>query len=655
MDFRFLVNVDCCISDDRYGYFFYKNRSLSHNDLRLYSPSTLGDAGSFKEQSSDIRSYINRFPHTISKYQLIFVLQRTITLEPDWDHSLLRKILEIDHQLKRSGIVDYDGNNVDCCISVFVIHRLESNYDTQIDKTAYTDRRLAEECQLLADCLGLPESGIYDYEELKSCYEAYKQQAAPSETIIRLLEQMIANAETAGRISVADYIKTHIVSKYLVNEQFVNNAKVREETCAIFRVIEYVTTDLPRSDANVIGYSDRCKDYWEGIMQIPLQQIEMKYAFLLGLYRDNLLHYIDYIDKTDDVDDLDKLPECIVPEEDEIVAENLYYGNEENTEKKIQEPNKIIEEFEEHMSPDKVLSGKWESTFRSLMEYAEDMDKQLKAYQTELKHKYADIQMERQRKFVADIGKAYSSDRKTETDIEQLKDEREKVLTQLRESQIAPHILYQNQLNFENKIKHANENIEFYIDCIAAIKRKTFLLLILILVSFLLLFYLMLQPGVIFSNSVIYAGAYFGLIIVLMACCWGIPRMRYRNNIKRCLKELKKSIESDLSNYKENAKKLRAYVNYSNILDYIERQIKLKEKAISDSNMRENARKYYLNKARSIADSVDSFDDLIKNNYKTGVAPLRDSNEYPRITGDGHVFDIVDCELFWPEEARSEE
>ena len=650
MDYRFFVNVDSCISEERYGHFFYKNRSLSSNLLKVYSSSTLGYGGTFREQSADILSYINRFPHTINEYQIIFAIQSVVSDKQDWEHTLLSKLLNIDYYLREAGIVNSSGDNPDCCINIFVVYKLVSNNDTQIDQTNYIDKRFSDECRILSNILGIHTDSDVSYESFKSVKEINKDNVEKGQFFQRLFERMLLYAEQHKTINIENYIRSNIVSKYNINELFVNNSRLSEENCATFKIIEYITSEMRSSPTNTIGFKDRCIQHWDAISSLPDAQIKKKYARLMGCYRANLEAYVKHVEQSSSDDTtLSKLPEYEIPHDDDINDDSSFFGSRKNTEKQLQEPIEIIEGFEAHMSTDRAIINNWETAYGKLITYSEDLNRQLKAYEIELRRKYTDVLKERQFSFVVDSQKTFLVDKNTEIDVENLCDRREHVLEKLKESQIAPHIMYQNQLNLENKIRQANENIEFYIDCISAINSRSFLLLILFLIAFVTVFYVLLQPSVLLPNGILFAGIYLALVAIIMSFCWGLPRRRYKENIKQCLNDLKKSISGDLENYKENARKLRDYVNYSSILDYLERQIKIRKKALTDSNKRENAKRYYMSEALSHINRLSGFSDLINTYFTDDLQSiLRSQSIYPQISGDGNIVDIVDCELFWP-------
>ena len=653
MDFRFFVNVDSCISDEGYGCFFYKNRSEKH--LRLYSPSIMNDSDddkSFKVQAADIHSYINRIPHFLGEYQIIFSIMRDVPRGELWEQSLLQMMIDIDYYLRNAGIVDDFGVVGDCCISIFAINKLRVNEIVQNNTAHYIQNTFSDECKFLGSEFGIfTDKPISDKEFNDFMLIFEKKYNANKESLKSLFRRMRSYANANNVICIEDYIKEHIVKNFLINELFVNDAIPSEEMCALFRIIEYTNSDVPRPENNTKSYKELCVDHWNSIVNLPSLAIESKYAAILKTYKNNLEQYYNTIANTGiSVNGLSIMPSLHIPDEDSIICDdeqNIFY-NQDNVEKNLSKPENLINDYIKKLPSCESLSNEWIDTYSKLMEYADDLKRQLDRYGSALKNKYIDNLEAREREEVVQRNKVFDIDDHTTDEIADLELERIEVLEELKESQVAPQILYQNQLSLENKIKTANENVTFYIDCILAVSRRSFWALIAILSSFVLLFYVLLQPSILLITGIGIAAAYIAAVIVLMSLCWSLPNQRYKDCIEKELIKLKKDIRPNLENYSKNAIKLRQYVNYCNMLDYIERETARRKKAVQDSSRRETARRYYLTEAASHYDHMRIFDGLINNRAVGNAVQNSNAKSYPPIDAKGFVIDVVDCQLFWP-------
>ena len=649
MDYRFFVNIDNCLSDDRYRCFFYESRSMTHNRLRLYSPSSLGDGGSFVQQSADIASYVNRHPYLIEAYEVIFAIQRPaqvvdatagLTLRERWDRTLLRKLVEIHYHLANSGIINLAGENVDCSISVFVINPL--NGVVQIPD--YVSGKLAEECVLLLEMLGMNQGTTrFSGSRVKNSVDVFKANSPDCEpALVALLNRMVSWAERRQMIDIVDYIRETIIEYFNINELNIQGNRVSEEVCAKFRIIEYATTEIDPGNG-VMGFNDRCREHWASTVSIPDSVIEEDYALRLGGLRADLEQYFKLVSGTDQAHNNEPY---VIPNDDAINGEMSYFAGKGKKREDSAEPDGIIKQYENHMGSTESLIGGWDKTYAQLSSFAENIKTQLDNYEIELRGKYAQAIESREESILAKS--EYTCNEHTEKEIKNLKEAREKVLKNLEQSQIAPRILYQNQLDMENHLRQANEDIEFYIACIASVSSKLFLSILGILSVLLAVLYFILQRASFLGKGLLYSGMYWGAAVVFMACCWSVPKRLYRSRIKGELKTLKSNLQADLRTYNDNARKMRSFVNYNNQLDYIETQIEIREKAFTKHNNLKKAKQYYLTEAELHLEGIKPFDELISRHSPKQAIVARTNDVYPKLYDDGFVVDVVDCELFWP-------
>ena len=401
--YNFFVNINRCISEDCYGYFFYRQRSersMVDNRLKVFLSSNVGDANdddSFKVQSSEICSFISRYPHLIEYYQIILAVRYKESEVNDWDHSLLRVIIDVDRHLRNVGIVSDLGIGVDCCITFFIIHELD--VVMKMKNTKDINEILEDDLSVLSTELGLSFDEEISYNVLREHLQSSINQYDKS--LYMLFEELLDAAAARGKICILDYIKKKIIGNYLFHELTVDNSKVSEsgseEMRAIFRIIKYINSELPPAANN--GFVARCRNHWNAINAIKSNDIDKEYAGILGRYKEKLQlfsRHISQLNINEGAKDLDK---PVLPKADSINCKNSIFGDGKSADERLLVPGQLIAKFKKNMFPYSSLMERWAATYEELMKYVDDINRQLDEYGQALRDLYMNNLREKDAEF----------------------------------------------------------------------------------------------------------------------------------------------------------------------------------------------------------------------------------------------------------------
>ncbi len=644
-DYSFFVNVDRCLADDKYGYFFYEKSSARCMEMTIISPSSLGDNGSFNDDVYDINTQLNRLYQRIEDYQIIFAINGDVA-GPGWQHTFLSKIVSIDYSLGNSNIPGYKFvGHLGCCVSIIAPFKVK-DYTRGLNNY-YFSYQFNEEFNCIAEELGVDVDALDNKDMLVVYINEYKENNDYSKSLVYMLERYIENDAFT---TLSGYIKDVLFSYFNFNElsYYYDNFC---DTVAMFKIVDYLIRK-PENNQNIVEFINNCNKLWVDVLSQDDSTVLQKYASCLDRYKSNLKDFYDYptmiYGKNIRINDL---PIIAIPTDKDIDYVYSCFSKGIKTEERKSDTDKIINSFLSRMSPLKNIGDKWETTFTQLMDYSKNLSNKLFEYEFELKNIYLSKVSHYKGQQVVDQNKCYNVDkREVDSSVKFLNNARENVLKNLKSSQVAPRILYQNQLNMENKVIQTNENVSFYISCIKSISAKSFIFLILTLIILLAIGYCWLQPNVFFGINSYYAALYLAIILFIMACGWVFPVIYFKTLIKRDLKLLKKGLSEDLINYNKNAEKIRSYVNYCNQLCYIDMLLSVNYKALNDQNRRIYAWDHYKKEAQTIVERVNDFKGII-DEYSTYKHDSDDPNvimKYPKINKNGTILDVSTWELYWP-------
>lgn len=674
--YKYFVNVDNCIPEDIYGQFLYKSRSSMHNELLLLSPVSLGDNGSFSAlHAEEIKTHLDRSTLKIDSFQIVIALQDEFPGSDSWDTSLLCRIFDIDQALIKAGVLDFRGNNPNCNLTIIRINRINENVDTTINDTKYITHRLKRDFIKLCNHLGIPTDKLISLKDTIAVLNNIKQQLSfdcqpYSESLSFFIQRVLndinqqtlhitnENFEVDGFNETINTDNTFslfqkvvdIVSRYDIYELFVDKNVRKQEIEATFRILDYLSYSF--NDSNT-EFRQQCKDYWQ-IVKNDKHLIE-KYAVIMSKYRHKLNYFVSYgSNLIIENDPLPGFPVYSLPRADKIRGKKTWYNFDGNGESLLSSPNKTIDVFIAKLSPIAELKSRWLGTYDSLYKYTQNLQGQLIAYAESLKNDYTDILKRRAGRDFIEENSVYKVSPETESEIVALEERREKVILKIKDTMITPDLLFSDQNKILNQLSQANADITHYISCLENAKEKRLMwLLLAFILTVTTILYVFMQLEILTSPANLFALVYMLITVTGLSIAYTFVLLHYKNLIKTTLIDLKTNISKSIKAYETNARTLKSNINQCNVLDCIKHQIAIRKHSQEASHNRSRARAWYVERAKAHIERMDDFADIIG---AYGVKPQqydikKDMDKYPIVADEGQIIDIVDCPLFWTDDA----
>lgn len=679
MAFRFFINVDQCLNMNNFGFFFYKKRH--DKEFHMTEDVYIGEGTglSFAKAAADIQMYMDKFPYLVNDYQIIIAMRGDYNANVDvWGDTLLSRLLNIDFDLRRSDIIIRSGSASQIAVNLIMLY--ETNVLKSIhslDDDYMSDVRLGKDCRLLLKEIGVPEDKENDLETLKGKWNAYLQMHRAEFEECSMMEDGITYAhplcvffndllkqyETDKKKeerSEVEHVSTlqalkEVLDGYQVFELLTN--KQRDvDINALLRIVEFATTDFQAVEgiSETVSLSELCKIHWNSIIKMEEADIRKRYAKMLYNYRVKLQNYANRETAGTGDDKVESaLPDYAVPDDDEISIAGSDFESDGNTSKAKNDPKKQIQDFKENLSPVSTLMSRWESTYKDLKRRLSELDENLKHYASDLGDRYNDELKKRKEIEIAWKSITYVEGPTTKQDINNLEDTERQLLDKMDQPQMTPSLQFQDQLNMDTALEQENINITHFINCIQSASIKSFLLLILVIISMVAVQYGILQPyNFNTTETALYYVAYIGVSAVLMFLTWLIPLKYYKRKIHQCLNKLEKEMDKYISGYFEKAKHFHEYINLVNQLDYIERHLRLKKKAVKTTEWITCARAWHINQVKAHLIKLRFFDGLtgtyLPENSDSGLNDGDSLNSIPNISRD-QVDDVIDNKLYWPQ------
>ena len=562
------------------------------------------------------------------------------------------KIMDIDRVLIQSGILDQKGNNFNCYLCIFMIRRMQIATGSQINKTKYMIERLQSDCEILGELLGIPIDKRITVSELQESWHLYcenKDNQTAYDKALAFFVESIGNSfsKESDSFRLVDIVN-QLVSRYEINEIFVDENNKQKLVSGIFSIIEYSTMPLQQKVASPSGFKQICREHWQKINKNKYDAILRKYAYMIYDYDHRLNEFIRFEEGSLNSDGNSiAIKKYVKPADDTIKNTETWFENIKESKGNGESPNEIIDLFKNNLTPIEDLMDNWQETFSKLSKYADNLQAQLNKHAAALREKYVEELNKRSREMQRlQLEGPYRVDKQTKKEIEELIEERNKVLEDMRKIQITPILHYKEQTKIETKLLIANDEVTHYIECLKATKdMRIAVLLVSVLLSLTVLFYAILQHNVFLPLTIVYPASYLFLTLIGMAILSVAPVLHYKSMIRKSLKKLKGEINDVAKKYELKAKNIQQNLNQCNALDDITRHIHWREYNTLAYNNRKNAKKWYIDRAIEHRARLSAFSDLYQSDFE--AQPFNSFN-YPNITDDGEVDDVVDCMLFWP-------
>ncbi len=684
MAFRFFINVDC-LNMYNFDFFFYKKRS--EHQLMLYPDVFIGEGTGipFYKAAFDIRSYLDRLPHNadefqhdVNDYQIIIAMRSDfVTKAETWRDTLLFRLLQVDFDLRRANILIRSGLGSEIAVDLVMLHETSVVKNVHTFNTLYLNSdRFEYDCSLLLAEIGIPKGKENDPNEVSLAFERYCGEHAealsecgrmpdgtPADALYVFVRDLIeqlkkdeedGTAAMAG-VSVAGAART-VLKDYSVFELFVDQTNANKKTCTLLRVIEYATADFafPVGMTQTSRLADQCEAYWKQIAAMPDNDIGMKYSQMLNGYKTRLkTGLIDIEQSSNSNTNNSRLPDTNIPDENDIgISESEF--EDENEEKKLNiDPKALVESLKKKLHHIKEFDSLWNTAYSEIRSAFSRLGESLKEYSSQLGHIYAEKCGKRKMTEYAWNSSTYLEDADTQNDIKKLKNRKEDLLEELKQPQMTPSLTLQDQLNMETALEDENQSIRQYVRCIRSLTTKNFLLLAVLVTGFAALSYFLFQPYVFEETvTILIAVGYIVLSFILMMFTWKRPHSFYNHEIKACLDRLQGEMDVYIRGYYDRAAQFRKYVNIINRLDYIERHLRVKTRAVETSAQIAEAKKWHASQIKLHLNKLDFFSGIMEkaatgNSDENQDAEIQASYD-PEISPN-HIDDVIDAVLYWPQ------
>lgn len=674
MVFRFFVNVDKCLNMYNFDFFFYRKQS-SH-ELHLTPDVCIGEGTGkpFREAASDIRMYLDRFSHDISDYQIIIAMRDEYKSSvSSWRDTLLSGLLDIDFDLRQSNIFIRSGHGQQIAVNLVVLHEANTLRTIHaVDDPYMNSNRLADDCKLLLREIGVPEDKENDLDAIKSAWTSYvetnsemfencpkTEDGKPAHSLYSFFTDLINQYEKDKRSATAN-VSTfqalkEVLNGYQIFEMITDKQNINKYINTLLKVVEFSTVDFDTAVGmeKTMTLTEMCAVHWRKIAGTDDSVIREKYAKMLTEYQNRLNVYIANAPSGSFTFTSEStLPKSTVPSDDDIsITESIFESEGAKRSKQI-DPKALVKNFKNKLSPVSTLLGRWESTYKQISDIFGKLEYSLEEYSDQLAKEYTqklEIRKKDEREWHK---KSYAEDENTQREIEELTLKEGKLLDKMNEPQMTPSLGFQDQLNMETALEQENYNIKHYIKCMQSVSVKNFFLLILLLIGLVSVMYALLQPYDFQSTTTaLYFAGYIGACLVLMLFTWRLPLNYYRRRLHNCLTNLEKEMDKYITGYFDRAEQLHEYINSINALDYIERHLHLKKRAVKTTKWIVNARNWHIGQAMEHLKKLAFFAGLMST-YKPSHSYDGSENKLtdigPAISRD-HIDDVIDSKLYWPQ------
>jgi len=676
MAFRFFINVDKCLNMNNFDFFFYQKRSMHEFHLAPDVHIGEGTGLSFRKAASDIRMYLDRFPYNVDDYQIIIAMRSDYKREVKvWKDTLLSRLLDIDHDLKQSNILIRSGLGVQIAVNLIMIYEANAVKSIHaLDDPYMSSSRLADDCYLLLKEIGVPDDKKNDLDAIRTAWDQYikahinqhngtnksKDSFTDSSLYVfftDLLKQYESDNEKVSKgstnVSVLHALR-EVLNGYQIFELITDKQNRNKDINTLLKVVEYSTTDYSASEGmgKTMSLTETCAAHWQKIIQADDIEIQKKYARMLSEYKDRLSRYAANAEKGYASSDTEStLPDSVIPSDDDISVNDSIFESENAKRNKKINPKELVQGFKDKLSPVSTLLGRWEATYKQVSNIFSQLSESLEKYSGLLGEQYSRKLKLRKDEERAWHIKAYVKGADTEQEIEMLSGQEKKLLEKMNQPHMTPSLCFQDQLNMETALEQHDSNIRHYIKCMQSVSAKNFFLLIVVLLGFVALTYGLFQPyNFETTTTALYFAGYIVISFILMLFTWRLPINYYKRKLIICLSELESEMDKYITGYFDRAKQLHEYINLLNKIDYTERHIHLKKRAVKTTEWIVNARSWHINQVKIHLEKLEFFSGLI-GTYKPDPS-LADKDyvlENDPIVSRNHIDDVIDNKLYWPQ------
>ncbi len=656
MVFRFLLNVDHCLLMEKYDYFFYELQS--NDEMMLFPNVRLGNGSTLHENISDIRIHLDKNSHAINDHQIVFAMRGRVKENYTWRESMLYRILSINYELQKANIYTSVANNHQCVVSIIALHEKNVIRNINNSDSNYIEKTFSTDFKLLLEELNICDLDNVTAEDIRTNLAAYYKNPHKDVAVTYVLDKVYnqlkdMNVEghdfvTVFYESLFDSIKG-IVTSFQIFEMVASSHNFDESINAVLRIVKYITDDFKASE--LMGLPEVCKAKWSEVEAIHTDDLCREYVEILTKYETKLSSYLEADSvKHRDNGKVKKFVNDNVPSETDIGQTITFGYDAEGKVKTIDthDPQLEIEKFKKTINSTKGLMARWVKTHDSIKAIVDDAQREFENYESELGRQYTSILVKRKEETIENKDVAYEVDDNMESIIKERTKLRDDIIDRLRDTNLMPTKMYQDQLNLKSKLEEIGDRITHYINRLQSASGKSFLILFAIVELLIAVFYAIMQPYAVFKPS--YFIGYLVIVALILLSTWGLHISYYKKKIKNETEALSKSVKECMQGYIDSAKQMSTYINLINQLDFLDRDIKTRESAIDLNKWKLAVINWYVDEAKSHLMKIKFFDGMIRRYRKpSSSAPaVVDINFLPEINNNRQIDEIKNCRLFWP-------
>lgn len=702
--FRAVVNTDKCMNLDAYEFLLYQ--SCSQRKMLLISDSTTGDYTKLRNDVANICVCFKDNQHDTRRSEIVFLLDAHGSNDHKWKDAFLYKVLtalRAVEDLELCGI-NRINRSVITMLGFFGNEELFTNQNSRYVDSKQFESEVADFCAHFGiepeerQNISTTTLEKLSEEELPGSFITFVKREIDVEMNENDEEDQVEdnnisprNTATLGGL-LRLYLQNSMDTRWcFIREVICNREDQDSANLEMIRIVEYITSDdRNQHELNLLQF---CIDSWNRAndsSHAAITALKRKYGEALYDYEERLRRYInEYADSHEQYEELVQFPKVTasIPSEFAIMlaeespredVKQLKRDRNETVDDKVRQSNviqeqknditEIINEFSESVSnmkhenakrrtnaqlPEKdsvtisTIRSKWESAYLDLTDIADRANDALIDCEKRLGQRYTDVLSEREAEMHQRAQTRYSCDELDELQSE-LEKERERVVLDLKNSDMTPVLVFQESLNYKSALNESNRKIIHSINCLQAISSFQFRLLLRILLSLIAVFYLVLQPYNLLSlNTVALALGYICLVAVIMRSAWSAPLKYYSSQIREELYKLRENSRSCMDKYNQKVERIQKYVNLMNKLDYLDKSIELVKRTDDEYKYRDDVRVWYIEQAKKHIERVETYHKSIL--CEGPEAGELDEQSIPEISAvPQSVIDIRDSELFWP-------
>lgn len=659
----YFLNADQCLEMSNYDFFFFKyqtEKKLCIDQITLRNDSE----GSLKRAFAGISRLE---AHGLDKLHIVAAVRSTYNAMAQaerWDDTIMALLLKLRKGLEDAGIHLANVMNLDVLLTVFLFY--DSRFEVgQPGLHPYAEDRFGRDMELLFREIGIDPDETPDTEGFRARAKEYAQKSGHDAALSRMLD-LVVKDDVDGMPDPGTQLRARIreqIDGIQLFEDYIHTSAafhVRD----LLSMVEYLTEMADISDRGaesgdgaVRMLRNISEQTWTKISQRRAGQPEAGALSLEDQYRGMLGQYYKRLKSAqvrlgDEISRLDtqkeEFPPLIIPPESTI-GDSVRGGDDGDGSGEL---GAALDDFLKELSPGRA-KAQWETASSRISGLLEKMENGLKQYAEMLSGKFSG-ELDR-RRLEAEGWEAKIQNYRIAGSYPEISTklnlEENTCYETLREPGMEPSLMFNDQLNMENELARAGEQIRYYAGCLDTLSVRAFLFLVLLLGAYGLVHHFFLQPYI-FQNASGFAAVLTAAAAsaLFMLTAWAVPSSYYRRMIRKNVRELKDSIRTYGQGYTDKRDNLRRSVNVLNRLNYILCYKSMLEKVCERTSVIGGGYRWHLAKVTEYMKKVETcYFDLL--NWAPGPdtpAPDSSSIVLPEVRANKLAL-VPECPLYWPQ------